>query len=900
MFPATSDETATTTPDRPPAAHRRRSGHAPLLPLGLLAVAGALWFLWTIDGTGVPAVAWAPAVLSPAIAACGCLRSARDMTGPTRLFWRRIGLLLGMAAVGVFADACDTLLGPGAPRAEIGPLAMAVYVCCLLMVVWALLMIPAGSRSRREWVTLALDAGITVLGGTLFLGYHLGRQGGGLVSATDTRLAALSVISMGGIVAVAAVKIALTGTGPLDRRALGWLGAAAFLGAAIGSLITPLAETRPHLAGPQLAVPLVALLVALGADRQLRAAADPAPERRRRSYSRLPYIMFGAANLLVIVARATGNPGEPAIAIGVMLMAALIVVRQVVAFREVSSLLLDRSRYERRFRALLRYSSDVTAIVAADGTLTYVSPNVVQVTGRTAEEWVGRNFLEAIHPGDGQIMNDHIGKLLADPGGTYVCQVRMRHADGSWRWTELHATNSIGDPAVDGIVSNVRDITEIRRVQEELAHQAGHDALTQLANRALLVERAEAAVVDSRGRGVALAMIDLDDFKAINDRLGHTVGDALLVAIAGRLRNCVRPGDTVARLGGDEFAVLLRDIGSDEIDGVLDRISTALSGIVNALGHDLLVHASIGLVEASDGTDATELLRRADVAMYMVKEGGKRGHLRYTADMDARADERARLGADLQHGFARGELFLAYQPVVTLPDGGLYGVETLIRWRHPERGLVSPVEFVPVAERNGTIVQIGAWVLREACRQMVRWQEAHGAAAPRHLAVNVSARQLREPSFAQTVADALAETGLDPAELLMEITETAVFDGGLAVETVRAVQALGVKIALDDFGTGHSSLGLLRTCPVDVLKVDKLFVDEVTGTVGQAAIATSIAQIAQALDLHTVAEGVETAAQAHRLYQMGYRLAQGYHFAKPLPPEEIDALILRQCEPRIA
>ncbi|WP_051713031.1 EAL domain-containing protein [Spirillospora albida] len=879
---------------------------APILPIALLTAFSALWFLWTVDGTSMPFVAWIPPVVCTLLVSHGCLQCARapGLSRPVRLFWRRIGLVLGLVALGVVSDAGDTLFGPGAPRAYIGPLTMGVYIVCILLLVGALLMIPVPRRSRNEWLTLGLDAGIFIVGAGLYVWYYLSLKGAQMAETTGAVGSSASVVALSWAVVLITIKLALTGAGPMDRGALWALGIGVLLASITGGVLAPVIDGRPHLASTHLALPVACLLVAVGLRRQM-AAAPAGRRRRRHAYSWLPYIAVGGVHVLLVISEWSGEGPHRAVTIGVILLTGLVVMRQIIAFCDIGSLLarLDASmaelgRYERRFRALQRYSSDITTIVGPDARITYVSPNIERVLGGPAEEWVGTHYMNRLHPDDVQIMNDNVAMMLKDPGGTYTFQVRMARTDGTYRCMEVHSTNSYGDSSVGGIVSNLRDITDIVRVQEELVHQAGHDALTHLANRALLVERIESALAGTGGDGIAVALIDLDDFKAINDRLGHAVGDALLVAIAGRLRNCVRPGDTVARLGGDEFAVLLWDVSADEIDGVLDRISCALSGIVNALGHDLLVHASIGLAEASGGTDATELMRRADVAMYAVKEGGKSGYRRYAATMDARADERARLGADLQRGFARGELFLVYQPVVTLPDGGLYGVETLIRWRHPERGLVSPVEFVPVAERNGTIVQIGAWVLREACRQMVRWREAHGAAAPRHLAVNVSARQLRDPSLVDTVADVLAETGMEPADLLVEITETAVFDGGLAVETVRAVQALGVKIALDDFGTGHSSLGLLRTCPVDVLKVDKLFVDEVTGTVGQAAIATSIAQIAQALDLTTVAEGVETAAQSRRLYQMGYRLAQGYYFAKPLSPEEIDALILREAAHR--
>ncbi|WP_068921037.1 putative bifunctional diguanylate cyclase/phosphodiesterase [Planobispora rosea] len=426
------------------------------------------------------------------------------------------------------------------------------------------------------------------------------------------------------------------------------------------------------------------------------------------------------------------------------------------------------------------------------------------------------------------------------------------------------------------------------------------DSLTGLANRAFAMDRtAQTLAGATTGQGnVAMALIDLDDFKAVNDRLGHAVGDALLVAVADRLRACVRPGDTVARLGGDEFAVLLPDLAAEHTGNLAERIISALKTPVRVGGHELIVQASIGLAGGDGAMSTSELLRRADVAMYAAKEQGKNRWARYADDMDVRANEHARLGSELRQALKENQFFLLYQPVVALPGGGVSGVEALIRWRHPERGLVSPAEFIPISERNGMITEIGAWALREACSQMVAWQREYGPTAPGKMSVNVSARQLHESAFVTTVADVLRETGLDPADLLLEITETAVFDGGAALETVRAIHALGVSIALDDFGTGHSSLSLLRTCPVDVLKVDKSFIDGVTGTAEQSAIATAMAQIAQVMRLNVVAEGVETEAQAERLHQLGYPLAQGFHFARPLPPQDVENLLIIQVDNR--
>jgi diguanylate cyclase len=445
---------------------------------------------------------------------------------------------------------------------------------------------------------------------------------------------------------------------------------------------------------------------------------------------------------------------------------------------------------------------------------------------------------------------------------------------------------------------NARLLRRLRQHEQQLRYQASHDDLTQLANRQLFGERVQAALVAApHDPGLAVLLIDLDDFKTINDTLGHAVGDGLLVAVAERLRHCVRPGDTVARLGGDEFAVLLQRVGSDAVVEVAERILASLGRPLVAHGHKLLIQASIGVAADPAGEDAGELLRNADIAMYAAKERGKGGYACYASGMDAGILKQAQLGAELRQALDSEQLHLVYQPIVRLPDGRVVGVEALLRWRHPTRGPVPPAEFIPTAERTGLIVPLGRKVLRQACRQAAEWRRAHGDAALATISVNVAARQLQEPGFVGEVAAALREAGLEPQHLVVEATETAVLKGGQVLATLQALHDLGVRLALDDFGTGHSSLGLLRTCPVDILKLDKSFVDGVTGAEQQAAVAAAIARMAQALGLDAVAEGIETKAQAERLWELGYRLGQGFHFARPLPAHEVGRLLTAPTVP---
>ncbi|MEV4139492.1 EAL domain-containing protein [Dactylosporangium sp. NPDC049742] len=435
---------------------------------------------------------------------------------------------------------------------------------------------------------------------------------------------------------------------------------------------------------------------------------------------------------------------------------------------------------------------------------------------------------------------------------------------------------------------NTRLLDSVRRHEQRMRYQASHDALTGLVNRACFAELLTSALV---GQGpVAVLLIDLDDFKVINDTLGHGVGDEVLVTVAERLRRAVRHDDVVARLGGDEFAMLLRDVDAVPAVDVAGRIHDALGTPIHTTGHELLMHASVGVATSTPGDVLETLLRNADLAMYAAKERGKGGHFVYVPGMTTRIVAHAELGAQLRDAIDAGQLFLLYQPIVRLDDGRTAATEALVRWRHPSRGVVPPLEFIPAAEQTGLIVPLGRWVLREACRQQATWLRDLGTAAPQSVSVNVAGRQLTDPQFVADVVAALGDAGLDARHLTLEVTETAVLDSAEAVAALEAVRGLRVRLALDDFGTAASSLGLLLTCPVTSLKLDRTFVAGITTVARQEAVATAVIRMAQALDLAAVAEGIETQEQARMLRHLGYRFGQGYLYARPLPPGEVAAM----------
>jgi diguanylate cyclase (GGDEF)-like protein len=449
---------------------------------------------------------------------------------------------------------------------------------------------------------------------------------------------------------------------------------------------------------------------------------------------------------------------------------------------------------------------------------------------------------------------------------------------------------------------NARLLRDKRIQEHRLQHEVTHDGLTRLANRALFRERLS-AVIDGGGP-VTILLIDLDDFKTVNDSLGHDVGDRLLVSVAAVLRAEAGATGLPVRLGGDEFAVLLTGPAavpenSAAPEELAQRILDALSQPISE--HGLLVQASIGIAAAAPGATLDTLLRDADVAMYAAKQRGKAGFVRYAPGMEEPVLAHIQLGGELRHALDAGEFRVFYQPVMSLEDGRLIGIEALVRWAHPTRGMVLPGEFIPAAERTGLIVPLGRFVLRETCRQTAAWLAQFGAEALQKAGPNVSARQLHDPDFVADVAAALADSGLPSDRLVLELTESAVLRGHQVSRTLHELDGMGVKLALDDFGTGESSLSLLRSFPAAIVKLDKSFVDNIEIDDGdpaardaREAVARAVIQLAGALRLDTVAEGIENAEQARRLRELGYTMGQGYHLARPMCADDMTRLLARQ------
>jgi diguanylate cyclase (GGDEF)-like protein/PAS domain S-box-containing protein len=551
------------------------------------------------------------------------------------------------------------------------------------------------------------------------------------------------------------------------------------------------------------------------------------------------------------------------------------------------------AKSEARFRSLVQHSFDILTVVSADGTILMQSEATNRVLGYANDELLGTRVTGLIDPDELPRALETVNKVLREPGAPTKMNCRMRHSDGTWRSCETTMVNLIDDPNVGGIVLNTRDVTERRSLEQQLRRQAFHDELTGLANRALLMERVEHAVTQ-RGRWprpLALLMLDLDDFKSVNDSLGHGAGNELLIEVAARLAPCVRATDTLARLGGDEFAVLLDDVlDVTYARQVADRILVALAGTFMAGDQELLVHVSVGIAFSPAGGEGTEdLLRDADAALYAAKDAGKNRVEVFNPTMHAAALERLQLGAELRQAIGRGELRVQYQPIVDLGSAQWVGAEALVRWRHPTRGTIPPLDFIPLAERNGLIVPLGRWVLEQACGEAMTWPARPGRPAP-YVTVNLSGRQLQDAELLADVEGILGESGLDPARLTFEITESVMMgDGEEVCQKLSDLKALGVRLAVDDFGTGYSSLAYLQRFPIDVLKIDRSFVERVTGGTEESAVAQAIVHLGHAMSLATLAEGIETPEQAAALQALGCDLAQGYLFGRPMEPEELRA-----------
>lgn len=541
------------------------------------------------------------------------------------------------------------------------------------------------------------------------------------------------------------------------------------------------------------------------------------------------------------------------------------------------------------------------ALVAPDGRWLKVNRSLCETLGYTEQELLVLCFQDVVHPDDLSAFHLHLRKLLSREISNYQAEQRYIQKQGHTVWVLLNAAlvcDTEGKPS--HFVFQIQNITERKHIEERLVHDVFHDALTGLPNRALFMDRLILAIERTKrrqGRIFALLFLDLDEFKLINDRMGHIAGDQLLIEIARKLRACLRSVDTVARLGGDEFTILLEDVNEEsEVVHIVKRIQNDLGHAVMLNSREVVATASIGIALSTTGYErASDMLRDADTALYRAKSEGKARYEVFEKSMNAPALNFLELKAELRAAVDNEELLLHYQPIVSLSSGALTGFEALVRWNHPQRGLVSPVDFIPMAEDAGLISAIGRWVLYEACRQMRSWQEQFALHPYLSISVNLSGKQFAQPDLIDQVIQALQETGLDPRMLKLEITESAVMENlGTAITMLQQLRALGVELGLDDFGTGYSSLSYLHRLPIDMLKIDRSFVGLMTKSEDNEEIIKTIITLARSVNMKVVAEGVETLEQLTQLRLLKCDEAQGYLFSRPIAADAAGNLILKR------
>jgi len=650
-------------------------------------------------------------------------------------------------------------------------------------------------------------------------------------------------------------------------------------------------EFAPGGAAAALAIVPGLVIASAALDKSMAPDPDEIPVAPAPGFGRIVGLSVAALTPLTVLLALTisdlGSRTTRTIAgISAVVVVVLALTRMWALFAAVRS--LTERRGQDRLAAMVEHSSDVVLLVDDVGDIRYASPGLATTLGHRADDWIGRPAIDLVSKEDRDAARRELQRVVElGPGHTVKFEASLVRVDGQRRRMESTVANLLGGEAVDGVVATFRDVTEQRDLERQLSHRAFHDELTGLANRALFLDRMDHALRVARPESdpVVVLFVDLDDFKSVNDALGHGVGDQLLRAIADRIRRTSGSGDTPARLGGDEFAVLLEDRGG--IDRALDVAEELLDSLrvpVSLAGYDLAVLASVGVAIAAPGMTTSSLLRDADIAMYEAKRAGKGQIKIFDPAMRLGATKHLEFRSELGNAIDDDQLRLVFQPTIDLRTRHVVGAEALLRWRHPSRGDIAPNEFMPIAERTGLILPIGKWVLDEALRQATTW----AGATPLEVSVNVSAVQLRHPVFVEHVRNALAEHAIEPDRLILEITETVLVDQIESASSILTeLRALGVRLAIDDFGTGYCSLSYLQRFPVDVVKIDRQFVSELGGGPRSSTLARMILQMTSSLEVKSVAEGIERPDQLAELLRLGCDIGQGFLLSPPLEAEVV-------------
>lgn len=852
---------------------------------------------WMLGGFGGPwmmrfvgLLADSPACLIATMIIVGAAR--RCPPGPVRKAWYCLGLSLAFYLVGTVIGVTSWLHErdpfPGIPDIFY----LAFYPSFFAGI---LFLIRAGA-ARIPWGRLALDAAILVIGFGAFFWYLVIR------SATpdaqnDVLKYALSQAYLGlnCTVVLQLGILLLTCVGKDSGRRIPLLLTVGFSTMFLADILWSVAKvTGAYLPGEFQDVLYVSfyLPIAAAAREQLRPKPDLAALRARHTWDTLlqtmPYAAMFTA-FLVLVNFTHGDLSSPTtvMTMVVFVLTLLVMLRQSLVLREEA---LTRERraariVEERYASLIANAADVIMIVSAQGVIKFASPACERTLGLRPAEVAGKNLFELWAGEDAQRLRLFFGDVAATRGVPHG-PTEMSIAHGATRHVlEIIGSNMTDDPAVEGLALNFRDISERKALEHQLRELAFHDPLTLLANRNLFRDRVQHALeLSLRGKHrVAVMFLDLDNFKNVNDSLGHDAGDSLLQTVARRLVATTRTSDTVARLGGDEFGILVEGFSSvDEVTTVAESVIRVLDKPLTLSATEVHVRASVGVALGEPNVDAEALLTRADIAMYHAKAAGKNRHVAFEPRMQELLHQRLRLEGDLARAMQNDEFFLEYQPVIDLGTRSLLGVEALLRWRHPELGLLLPTEFIQIAEESGQIIGLGRWVLHRSCAEMRAWRGGVSGGDELRLAVNISGRHLQHGDLVEDVARALRESGLEAGNLIIELTEsTVIHNTDQNLERLRRLKDLGVRLAIDDFGMGYSSLSYLHRLPIDILKVDRSFVARLTDGNRGPELARTVIALGDTLGLDTVAEGIEVESQVAALLDLGCVAGQGFLFAVP-------------------
>ena len=839
------------------------------------------------------------------VAAGACAFTAVRHRGRTRAAWALMSLSAAAWAAGEVAWSYYELIkGQQVPFPSLADFG---YLMAVPFAIAAVLFFPSApsravSLARTILDGLLIAGSLLIISWTTILGAMYRASDGGLLATL------IGLAYPAGDVVIATMVIILAARAPRATRLPLFLLAAGLAANLLAdSGFAYLTTTNQYGAGNVIDAGWVAgyLLIAIAA---LRAAATPAlsataDARPDRLGLLLPYVPVVAGALVAAIQETQPGELDPVVFWSLLAIIVLVIIRQFLTLsdnlalnRQLEANAAQLTKGQEHFRSLVQNSSDVITLIGRDGIIRYQSASVERILGYTEAELVGKPFGDLVHPEDHTQMLRKIEEAINIVGPPIAIEGRLRRADESYCPAEVTITNLLELPAVRGLVLNTRDVSERKALEDKLTHQAFHDSLTNLPNRAAFRIHLDHALQKDTERRIAVLFLDLDDFKTVNDTMGHDVGDQLLAAVGARIASTLRPGDTVARLGGDEFAVLLNNMEDEQIAArVAERITRQLAPPFAIGGKEISMQASIGIAGLVSGQEAAEeLIRNADVAMYIAKSKGKARYVEYEASLAKAAVDRMELQHDMEVALQEKQFVLHYQPVVILESGAIHSVEALVRWNHPRRGLLNPADFITIAEQSGMIVELGRWVMQQAARDGRRWQVRYPStpAMAIQVSVNLSGRQLQRSDVIKEVIDAVDAAGLEPQSLILELTESVLMaDTEPVARTLQELRSLGFRLALDDFGTGYSSLGHLRDFPVDILKMDGSFVAGIGSGLADGAILRAVIGLANTLGLMTIAEGIERQEQLAALNAMGCHAGQGFFFSKPLDYARMDALL---------